>query len=153
MSEQTVKDEINEFLMGETLKNALDFMEFLKENEMIAGGHHGEVSYKNNSMCFLDIGSGSEFPHPWTIYIEGDYNAIYEDTLINKRIKEIAWDNVHSCGSCSGCQPGKTISLFGKEFKNVCCNAELAFYKPDTEALECVKKLLEMRKRKILEKI
>ena len=152
MSEQLVKDEINEFLKGELLKNALDFMAFLKENEMIAGGHHGEVSYKNNSMCFIHIGSGAERPNPWTIYIEGDYNAIYGDTSIDERLKEIAWANVHFCGSCGGGCPEKTVSLFGKEFNNV-CNAELAFYKPDTEALECVKKLLVMRKREILEKI
>jgi len=150
MSEQSVKDEINEFLKGEALKSALDFMAFLKENEMIAGGHHGEVSYKNNTMCFINIGKGSEFPDPWTIYIEGDYNTIYGDVSVDKRLKKIVWANIHSCGSCSGCSPGKTIEIFGKEFKNVCCNAGLAFYMPNTGALECVKKLLEMRKLEIL---
>ena len=153
MSEQKVYDEINEFLTGETLKNALDFMAFLKENEMIAGGHHGEVSYKNNSMCFLYFGTGLEFPAPWTVYIEGDYNAIYNDFAVDERVKEIAWANIHSCGSCGGCRPGKTVSIFGKEFKNVCCNAQLAFCKPVIETLDCIEKILKMRKREILEKI
>ena len=153
MSEQRLEDEINEILTGELLKNALDFAAFLKENEMVVGGQHGEVSYKKTPVCYINIAQGSEFPEPWIVYVEGDYNTIYEDVSVDERLKEITWANVHSCGSCSGCRPGKTVSIFGKEFKNVCCNAELAFYKPDAEELECLKKILKMRKREILEKI
>jgi len=55
------------------------------------------------------------------------------------------------CDSCTeSCGKGTRKRILGKEFDNV-CSSSFAFGNPDGDALECVKKLLEMRKRAILE--
>ena len=135
-----------EILSGDTLKNALDFMAFLKANGMLAGGAHGEVSCKGKCMCYMHFGTWAQAPDPWTIWTEGDYSEEQADTPISTELKEIAWANVNRCTSCGcGRQPGKRKIIFGKAFENV-CNADMAFYLPDAGALTCVKQLLLMRK-------
>jgi len=132
-------------LSGDTLKNALDFAVYLKENGMIAGGDHGEVSHQSKCVCYMHLDGAAEAPGPWTIWTEGDYSGEHED----ERMKEIAWAHVNFCGSCGGdCKPGMRKIIFGREFNNV-CHAVMAFRDPDAEALECIKKLLEMRKNDI----
>ena len=141
-----IEDIINEVLIGDTLKNALDFTAFLENNDMIAGGEHGEVSYKGKCVCYMHLGGSTQKPDPWTIWIDGNYNDEQEDISINTHTKELAWANVNICTSCGcGSQPGKRKIIFGKEFDNV-CNADMAFYAPDSQTLECVKQLLIMRK-------
>jgi len=44
---------------------------------------------------------------------------------------------------------GKTEVIFGKEFTNVCGGADhlaMRFDNPNSEALECAKKMVDMRK-------
>jgi hypothetical protein len=67
---------------------------------------------------------------------------------MDDHMKEIARAHVNFCANCGSCSPGKRKVIFGEEFDHV-CNADMAFHVPDAEALECVKKLLEMRKNEI----
>ncbi|GHV06659.1 hypothetical protein FACS1894217_05790 [Clostridia bacterium] len=60
--------------------------------------------------------------------------------------KEIAFEHV-DFGTCGG---GISVKLFGKEFYPVCNGTTFRFSNPDTEALECAKKLIEIRKNDIL---
>jgi len=150
MSEKSFEDIINDVLSGDALINALNFMKYLQANEMIYDGH--EISYKDKEVCYMHIG-GAERPGPWTIWIEGgDYSGEREDVPIDEHTKKIAWANINPCEKCSGCNPETPKTIFGKKFDNL-CNAEMAFYIPDTEKIECVKKLIEMRKREILNSI
>ena len=140
---------LREALSGDALKNALEFMAFLRANNMLAGGAHGEISYKGECICYMHIDGSSQKPGPWTIWTEGDYSAEQEWNPTNAHLKEIAWANVNICTSCGcGSQPGKRKVIFGKEFDHV-CNADMAFYVPDSRTLECVKYLLTMRKNLI----
>jgi hypothetical protein len=42
--------------------------------------------------------------------------------------------------------------LFGKEIpQNICCGRSVEFSNPDTVVLECVKKLIEYKKKEIVE--
>jgi len=147
LSEQRIEDMMVDVLSGDALKNALDFAEYLTVNEMSING--AEISYKGNPVCYMHLDDGEEYPSPWTIWTEGDYSSERENVPMDKRMKEIAWANINTCGDCGGdCSPGKRKLIFGKEFDHV-CNADMAFYIPDAETLECVKKLLEMRKHMI----
>ena len=148
MSEKRIEDVINDVLTGEIKQNALDFAAYLKANEMTVNGI--EVSYKGKSVCYMHLDGKEEKPGPWTIWTDGDYSNENADIPLDGRMKEIAWKNVNICASCGGkCSPGTSKTIFGKEFDNV-CSADMAFYMPDAEALECLKKLLEMRKKDIL---
>ena len=149
MSKQNkkIEDTFNEFLAGDELKNALDFAEFLKANEMIYNGNY-EMHYKDKCACYIDIDISNEL-HMWKVWTVGDYSNEYEGFQIDDFTKEIAWLNVAKCGNCDGvdCNPGKTEVIFGKEFTNVCNgtdNLSILFINPDAEVLECAKKMVEM---------
>jgi len=144
MSEQKIEVVINDVLKGDAQKNALDFAQYLKSNEMVANG--AEVSNNGTPVCYIHIDGSDEKPGPWTIWTEGDYTQEHKDVLLDEHMKKIAWANVNICGDCgAGCGPEKRKVIFGKEFDNV-CNAIMAFNNPNAETLECVKKLIEMRK-------
>jgi hypothetical protein len=138
-------------LSGETLENANNFARFLEENEMTAGGEHGAINYKDKCVCYMHLNGADERPGPWTIWTDGDYSSEREDVPMNDHEKDIAWANVNYCASCGGsCSPGINKVIFGKAFENV-CSADMAFYVPNAETLECVKKLLIIKKLEISE--
>ena len=149
MSNQKIEVVINDVLKGDTQKNALEFVAFLTANEMIAGGEHGEVNYKGEVICYLYIDGSDQIPGPWTIW--SDDNDVYENDNISldEDIRKLAWSHANTCGSCGGdCSPGKSKIILGKEFDNI-CSSTFMFTNPNAKALECVKKLLEMRVKAI----
>ena len=145
---QKIGDVFNEVLTGDVLKNALDFTEFLSVHEIIQADQHA-MHYRGKCVCYLDTRNEH---HSWIVWTEGDYSSEQEAFPIDERTKEIAWANVMKCGNCDGvdCSPGKTKMIFGKEFENICnadkVNMTFMFTNPDNETLECVKKLIMMRK-------
>ena len=148
MAEKRSEDDFNEYFTGDTLKNALDFAEFLRANEMIYNGDY-EIHYKGKLVCYID--TPNDKSQMWRVWTVGDYNNEYEGFPINERMKEIAWENAVYCGNCDDvdCDPGKTETIFGKEFVNVCRGADnfaMRFNNPNAEALECAKKMVDMRK-------
>jgi len=148
MSGQTIKDKMNDVLSGEVLQNALDFAEYLEANEMVIDS--GVISYKGKDVCYMHLDDAKEYPSPWTIWTAGDHISEHEDVPLSEQMKETVWANVNNCGNCgAGCNPGTRKMIFGKEFDNV-CSVDMDFYRPDATTLECVKKLLEMRKYIIL---
>ena len=147
MPYERIEDIFNKTLIGDDLKNALDFTEFLSANGMIRKEQH-EWHYKNERVCYMDA---SYERHTWTVWTSGDYSNEYEDFPIDERTKEIAWANAGKCGNCDGCdcKPGKTKMIFGKEFTNICDGAadiSIVFCNPNAETLECLKKLLKIKK-------
>ena len=155
MPNKRLEDLFNEFLTGDTLKNALDFAEFSRANEMIYNGEY-EMHYKDKLVCYIDTPNAEQ--HTWRVWTVGDYSNEYEGVPIDEHTKEIAWANIVFCGNCPDvdCDPGKTEVIFGKEFANVCNgtdNLAMRFVNPDGEAVECVKKMIEMRKGDILKDI
>jgi len=138
----------NEVLTGDVLKNALDFTNFLNTNDIVQLGQH-EWYYKDKCACYIDTRNEK---HSWIVWTEGDYSTDHDTFPIDERTKEIAWANVMKCSNCDGvdCKPGITKTIFGKEFTNVCnadnVNMTFMFINPNAETLECVRKLISMRK-------
>jgi len=131
-------------LRGGALRNALDFAEYLKANEMAHTGVHCEVNYRGKCACYLLVDRKN-----WTVWTQGEYDQEHSDVPMDERMKEIARANVCRCVNCGNNCPGNTKIIFGKEFTNT-CNVAMRFRNPDGEALECVKKLVEMRKQAIV---
>jgi len=147
MAEKRIEDAFNMYFTGDTLKNTLDFAEFLRANEMVYDGDYA-IHYKGKLACYID--TPNDKSPKWSIWTVGDYSKEYEGFPIDERTKEIAWANIVYCGNCADCDrdPGKTEMIFGKEFANVCNgtdNLAMRFINPDAEAVECVKKMVEMR--------
>ena len=162
MPEQKIEDFIGEVLTGEDQKNALEFAAYLKASEMQfeRGGGYWEgklywgISYKDESVCYILIGSEEKpGPGPWIIWSDDSGSNWFADFPLDEHMKEIAWKNVDMCGNCGGCSnPGGTRkTIFGKEFNNV-CRTTMRFTNPDTETLEFIKKMVEIRKNDILGK-
>ena len=148
MAEKRIEDAFNGYFTGYTLKNALDFADFLRANEMIYNGNY-DIHYKGKLVCYID--TPNDKTQTWRIWTVGDYSDEYKEFPINERMKEIAWENVVYCGKCDDCDrdPGKTEVIFGKEFTNVCNgtdNLAMRFVNPDAEAVKCAIKMVDMRK-------
>jgi len=149
MHNHKIEVTISEVLKGETQKNALDFVAYLNKSDMAVGENQSEVRYKDEIICYIHIDGSNQVPGPWTIW--SDDNEIYEcaDASLDNCINEIAWTYANVCGSCGGdCSPGKRKIIFGKEFDNI-CSSTFMFTNPNAETLECVMKLLEMRKKSV----
>jgi hypothetical protein len=153
MTDIKIESKLNDALSGGTLENALEFMKFLNANEIIQADQHA-MHFKDECVCYIDT---RKEHNSWVVWTEGDYSNEHESYPIDKNTKNIAWANVMKCGNCAGvdCSPGKTKTIFEKEFENVCnadnVNMTFMFTNPDAETLECVKKLVLMRKNIIEE--
>ncbi|MCL2376987.1 MAG: hypothetical protein FWC76_06265 [Defluviitaleaceae bacterium] len=152
MTEKNIKDVIGNVLSGDAQKRALDFVTYLELNDMPPNCVHGDLwmaGYNDNCVCYIHIDGAAQNPGPWTIWPDGSYASEPEGFAIDEHTKQLALAHVNICGSCGeACSPGTRKTVFGKDFDNV-CGATMAFNNPDDEALNCVKKLMEMRKRAI----
>ena len=141
-----LENTFKEVLTDDVLKNALDFMEFLRVNEIVQIGKY-EMKYKNECVCYIDTRNEQ---HSWIVWTAGDYSNECKNFPIDDQTKEIAWIHANKCGNCEGtdCKPGKTKIIFGKEFTNICCGAEVDMYfkNPDADTLKGLMKLILMRK-------
>jgi hypothetical protein len=93
-------------------------------------------------------------PEGWIIWSDDSDSNWYTDTLRGESVKEIAWENVDICGKCSPgslCFGGICKTIFGKTFDNV-CRTTFRFDNPSCEAVECAKRLVEIRINNIHEK-
>ena len=151
--EKTITEQIQKKLKGEMQKNALDFIAFMRENEILprepdANCYDGPGGA---FVCVLCV-----YPHEkkigWTIFM-GSYDCALcceenQDYPIDENLKEFVWTHVSTCGHFSsggkhcGCggQPGKSIKLFGREFHNA-CHSILYFRNAEGEELEKAKRL------------
>ena len=161
MSQQQIESCIEQQLSGETKELALDFVSYLAANgmqmERIGGywenQHYYGAKYRNEYVCFILInGTGDEAEFfPLTIWLEGGNSHWYDRDLQEKPIREIAWKNVDICAHCGSCGGGTRKRIFGKEFDNV-CRTPLRFVNPDSHTMKYLKKIIEIRKKDILER-
>lgn len=74
------------------------------------------------------------------------------DYPIENNLKEIAWKHVDSCGNCGSCGGGRKKIIFGKEFASV-CGCTFRIDNPNKEDLLFIKKMVEIRKKEILNEL
>lgn len=164
MPEQTIETHINDALTGDTQKLALDFVAFLKAQEMQfergtgywADKRYWMISYKAEYVCFISVNGFGFVRHqdePEGFYIWSDDSGTdwYANAPLDDHTKEIAFKNVDFCGKCSPespCYGGTDKIIFGKEFDKV-YRTTFRFDNPNVQVMECVKKLIELRKSDI----
>ncbi|MCL2014030.1 MAG: hypothetical protein FWG69_03470 [Oscillospiraceae bacterium] len=157
MPEQIIESHIKETLAGDKRENALDFVAHLKANEMQfeRGKGYWEdklywmVKYKGEYVCFILFSSDED--GNWIIWSDDSGSDWYANAPMDASMKEIAWKHVDICGNCGGCKNpgGSRKTIFGKEFDNVCVTP-MKFDSPDSETVECMKKMIEIRKTDII---
>lgn len=159
MPEQRIEIHIDDVLSGDVQKNALELVAFLRENgtEFERGkGYWADkcywmIKHKDEYICFILIGSEDDAAsESWTVWSDDSASDCYAKAYLDERIKDIAWKHIDYCGKCGGCKnPGGSRKIiFRKEFSHVCITT-FRFDNPDIKTVECIKKLVEFRKRHI----
>ena len=163
-----IEDAIGDLLDGDRLKNALDFVAYLRENKMNPrwfAQNCWHTFYKSKFFCSIRIHGikqngiyyglepGSwHFGRNWysSFNLPDDLSGEFEDPVSYNKFKEFIWANVQPCKNCMCCSPGRSEMHLGKKFDKVC---GLRIENPDAEALEHTKKLIEYCKNVISGKV
>ena len=160
MTERNIEEYIVNELPLNDQKIALDFVEFLRNNEMEFVKDNGywkdKIYYiiKHNAqcVCFIAIKDPDEKDNRWTVWSDDMDSDWLRDYPVNDALKEIAWRHVDNCGNCGSCGGGKRKVIFGKEFKRV-CGCTFRIDNPDDKDFAFMKKMVEIRKSEILNKL
>jgi len=151
-----IEDDLSNALSGDKLKNALDFIAYMKESGMTAHAEHtGAFEYNGEWVCIVCVIPIDGVPG-WTIF-DNPLTSKFDDFPVDESLKEFAWAHVNICTSCggsSGCgsQPGRRKVIFGKEFENV-CTSDVAFWSPDADALGKIKRMIDIWKESVDSKL
>lgn len=153
-----IEDVVGDLLDGDRLKNALEFITYLRENKMNPrwfAQNCWHTYYKGKFFCSIRIHGikqdgiryglepGSwHFGRNWYngFYLPDDLSCEFEDSISYDNFKNFVWANVRPCKNCMCCKPGQSGIYLGKKFDSVC---GLRIENPDAEALEHTKKLIE----------
>jgi len=153
MAEQkTIEEQINIVLSGETQNNILDFVAFLRENELSLDSNGDGEGWAvggivGNSIGFMLVNGVAEMPGPWTIWFN---SCDFGDKPADDELKETAWNHASPCGHCHAgwkdCGCGDR-TIYGREFKEL-CHSPLMFTAPDAKTLENLERLILILKQK-----
>jgi len=149
MPKKIIEDVINDVLKDDAKINALDFIAHLRVIEksgnisITINDEKDESGWNVSNAGFITIAGADDFPGSWGMWVGSDNIIEYSDFQIDEHIKEITWAHVAPCGNCnSECIHGKRITIFGKDFENVC---NLIFVNPNAETVNCMKKIIDIK--------
>ena len=151
-----IEDYINKFLTCEAKITALDFVSFLRENDI--------EFYKDNGACwkgkiyyhlkfngefvgFIAVKDPDEPENLLTVW--SDNCKAFESGNIDDKIKETAYKHIDFCSKCGSCGGGRKKIVFGKEFNGV-CGCTFRTDNPNKEDLLFLKKMIELHKEYIV---
>ena len=151
-----IEDVIPLILDGDSKKNAFNFVEWLRENKMSPGwgGIHNSwyANCKGKSIC--RIGLRNDGSWGFMLYL-GNIKK-YEQSILEEGLQSVVWQMLIRCrGGCEAkCPPGSDLTIFGKEFKNLCNDKYVTLSRfwisisnPDKVAVLKIKRLLELEQK------
>ena len=143
-----IEDELVAALSGDKLKNALDFIGYMKASGMTPHAeHHSAFEYNGEWVCIVCIIPIDGTPG-WTIF-DNPLTGKFDDFPVDEHLKKFAWEHINICGECGcGSQPGRKKMIFGKEFNNI-CTSEVAFWSPDADALNKITRMIDIWKESL----
>jgi len=151
-----IEERIKQILTGDAQKNALDFADFLKANDIRLDYNANETEKNNptgwngaiggivgNSIGYLYISGAENCPGPWTFWFNScDFNG---SDSSDDEFKNAIWAFASPCGKChegwEKCRGSGKRTILGKEFIDQ-CHSPLMFCNPDAKTLEHMKKFL-----------
>lgn len=163
MVEKSIENYILEVLVEDAQMHASNFILFLKAQNMQfersptnywADKLYWYVKFQNEFIGFIlingydSVGDETE-PEGWTFRSDNYNSSIFANFPLDEITKKIAFEHI-DFGTCGG---GITVELFGQEFCPVCDSTTFRFDNPDAEALECIKKLVDIRRADIARNI
>jgi len=149
-----IEEAMSNVLNSETQVNALELISFLRNNKMNPA-HTSKNGWKISSkacvVCYIWLDSDTE-----TLTLN-PFIGEYDQHSLSNDLKEIVWSNKTQGPSCGGCHvisgsgyncSYKINTVFGKKYDDACARS-IVFKNPNSEEIECIKKLLLMRKNTI----
>ena len=148
---KTIEDVITSALENNAQENALCFITHLRGSEGVSISRDDSdegrwwVRDKDNLLCEMQIKAASDdSSEGWEVWFYGDCIG-REDSPVDEVVKKTAWVNITLCGNCGAdCAPGRSKTVFGKVFDNV-CQSTLGFTNPETNIVDCMKKIIDCR--------
>jgi len=144
------EDIINALLDGDKRIRTQDFVAYvrsLKMSPVWASANSWAVSYKGKRVCYIKVSSNGS---SWCMRPAVGYDDSFHIFAFNENLVNIMIGNIHFCGSCGKCAPGKSAEFWGQRFENVCYSPiDFQFNNPGDAELECVKKLVIYRRNEI----
>ena len=144
-----IEDIILECLNDEKKQASLDFVFYIKSLKMTprwTNKNAWVVSYKGKGVCKIYVWDNGWFIRPSFNY---DYTDELMTFIVENKLEETIWNNIYHCRAC-GKSPAtcmqKSKIILGKEFKGVCSCVLFQFQNPNTNTIECVKKLIDYRR-------
>lgn len=150
-----IENYIEEGLTDRARQTALEFISYLRKNELEFVKDNGYwkdkiyylIKFRDECVCFIGIKDPDEPENLWTVW--SDDSKAYEDSSVEEDIKGIAWNHVDHCGNCGSCRGGRHKKIFGKGFERV-CGCTFRIDNPKVSDLPFLKKMVELRKNDIL---
>lgn len=154
-----IEEIIPEYIDGDMKNAVLDFVAWLRENNMKPTWvltNSWKAVCKGRALYYIrmvDCEWKKEFGKYWVITLYFDHLDKYEDIIFNENSQNIIINNISYCKSCKECAPGNKVTVFGKEV-NVCANVPMTWiWDADKPKIEIIKRLLELEKLARTEKV
>jgi len=150
----SIEDIIAEIIPdGDVKKAVLDLAAYLRANKMSLrwyGGNEWTAINKGKRICRIALGNiwwSGKCSNYWHVNLKLTKMSEYEESAMNAGMQKIIWDNIKYCNNCSGCAPGREMTISGREFKGICHDMFLIIFDPDEATVDGIKRLLELEKK------
>ena len=152
MMTKQIEDYINENLIDEAKAVALEFVAFLRNNNIQFYKDNGSywkdkiyywLKFKGECVAFIVIKDPDEPENLWTVW--SDDSTAFSNDIMDNKIKNNAWKHIDFCGHCGSCSGGKNKIIFGREFDGV-CGCTFRVDNPQRSDLPFLKKMVELCK-------
>ncbi|MCL2545874.1 MAG: hypothetical protein FWE06_01600 [Oscillospiraceae bacterium] len=151
-SKPKIEDVISECFGGEMKEIALDFVDYLRTNKMsptVISITSWKSSCKGKVICYVNFDKGKLLIIPHLNHLN-----TYRETAEKEELGSVLQNNLFRCEDCNycmkkypDCEPGRTITILGKQFNNICNGrAPVGIYNPCEEDVVHIKRLLDLEK-------
>ena len=149
-----LEDVISETLIGNELKNAQDFLAFIKENKMTpswASANSWKVNYKNKGVCYIRL-TGTQFynveDNAWHIAVFSQFDEHLKELVLAESdiIKSIVQSHLDKNTPCGGCMPTLDRHTVNRDFANICACTCINMNSPNEALCDFAKRLAMLRR-------
>lgn len=144
-----IEDVIGDFLEGDALQSAMDFVAFLRANNMkprwSSANNWRVTGKKSKPICSICLGGAKGAwmrylnPGDWSILsLEGMGRQYLDVFAACDEMKAFVWAGVKPCTRCCSCGP-RSRTYIGKDFDE-CCGLNIK--NPNGRELELAKKIV-----------
>jgi len=140
-----IEDTISDLFDGEMEEKLLNFITYLRENKMNPS-RSSAVSYKISCKGFV-VGYIRVNKNEGTVQMT-PFLDVYDGASLSDELKEIVWAKKRIGRPCGeGCHKCSHMldSIFEKAYSDA-CGQSVSFINPSASELECIKKLLILRR-------